>query len=225
VIDRPLHDLPWPAIHADLVTLAKQEARRVRVPYGAAEDAAQEAGARILAIGVRGLPPELVGPKRGAWLRLLVRHVLFAMARAEDRWQRANGPARVQSGPTPPVPQLFPGSDEPVDFSVLPPNEWRVITLLRLYLTASEIAELEGIDVAEVTRRARWGAFRLRLPNARCTWRFGQEPGSLRPFRGSVRRALARILRRNGWDLKELATEFGTTSEAIRVMLARGLRE
>jgi DNA-directed RNA polymerase specialized sigma24 family protein len=225
MIDRDLHELPWPAILADLRVLAGQETRRAGAPQWAAEDAAQEACAKLVTIGVNHLPPDLLGPQRGAWLRIVVRNVLRAITRAEYRWREANSPLAAQERAAAAGHRIdLPALTEDLDLSWLPPQEWRVLTYLFLNLDSDEIAELERIDAEEAMRRARWAALRLHVPCGRRTLRVGQARGSLTQLRGAHRRAFAEMFRKHGWTPNESAAELGTSASTVRSLLSRADR-
>lgn len=220
MIDRPIQTLPWPEIHADLRRLAAEEARRLPVPHGAADDAAQEACAKLIRIGVANLPPELMSEGRGGWLRLVVRNVLRAMAREEGRWRQANGPiAAEHHDAARQARAALPALEESVDISWLPAWEWRVLTFLRMGLVFHDVAKLEVIGAEEVVRRVKWAGLRIRVPNGRRTLHLGRKPGSLADLRASRRGALATMLSVNGWSPAELAVDFGISRNAAKLIL------
>ncbi len=97
-----------------------------------------------------------------------------------------------------------------------------VARLLHAGYEPADIAQILGVDVREVARRAGWILLRSTEVGAALPTHLGLHPGSLRGQSRPLRRRVLRALQAAGWPRRLMASEFGISSLALRKELQRG---
>jgi DNA-directed RNA polymerase specialized sigma24 family protein len=213
----------WACIAAEVAAIARGLTRGWPNAAWNADEVASEALSILAGMPPERLPTTVRERGRGGWLQRLVEHAAGRVGRAEAVWAKRNARAdaerceEVESPPTTP----YAADPERSVPGTLPDAERRVVALLLQGTSLAEIARLEDVEPAEVERRGRWAAARLRVPELASDPGLGREPGSLGRLPRARHGRVAERLLGAGWDLHRVAEAFGRTQEAVRSLVRR----